>query len=287
MGPIDQQAQKQTTPRSRTSNAQKAGVVLILSGFILLGDLYFKTSWLSLAVLPALGLFLLAESLALQVSTWVVPGALTFGAGIGSFLAFSTQLNLNLWQRSGSFLLAFGLSWFVITLLSLRLFETPAWWAMIPGSLLSTTGFTLMQEPIHPLAFVLYVGGGLGLALLAWGLASKLFGLIIPGCLLIGIGPGIYGAWAAPSEPNGLVQTGVMLVSFALGWGLITLFSRRVTHNFVWWPLIPGGILSMVGWGLYIGGNPGNAVYFIGNTGSVGLILFGIYLLLLRKGIHH
>jgi len=28
-------------------------------------------------------------------------------------------------------------------------------------------------------------------------------------------------------------------------------------------------------------------VYFIGNTGSVGLILFGIYLLLLRKGIHH
>jgi hypothetical protein len=43
----------------------------------------------------------------------------------------------------------------------------------------------------------------------------------------------------------------------------------------------------MVGWGLYIGGDPENATAFIANTGSVGLIIFGLYLLLLRKGIHH
>jgi hypothetical protein len=42
----------------------------------------------------------------------------------------------------------------------------------------------------------------------------------------------------------------------------------------------------MVGWGLYIGGNPGNALSFIGNTGSIGLIVFGIYLLLMRRGFH-
>jgi hypothetical protein len=78
-----------------------------------------------------------------------------------------------------------------------------------------------------------------------------------------------------------------MLVWFALGWGLVTIFARVQTFKFVWWPLIPGGILAMVGWGLYIGGNPQSAVGFIGNTGSIGLLIFGIYILLLRRGIHH
>jgi hypothetical protein len=44
-------------------------------------------------------------------------------------------------------------------------------------------------------------------------------------------------------------------------------------------------VLAMVGWGLYIGGNPGSALSFIGNTGSLGLIIVGAYLLLLRRSI--
>jgi hypothetical protein len=58
---------------------------------------------------------------------------------------------------------------------------------------------------------------------------------------------------------------------------------RVASEKFVWWPLIPGGLLAVVGWGLYIGGDPGNALAFIGNTGSIGLIIFGVYLLLLRR----
>ena len=76
-----------------------------------------------------------------------------------------------------------------------------------------------------------------------------------------------------------------MLVILAIGWGLITVFSRVITDKFTWWPLIPAGILAMTGWGLYIGGNPDNALGFIGNTGSIVLIILGIYLLLLRHGI--
>jgi len=114
---------------------------------------------------------------------------------------------------------------------------------------------------------------------------NKLFGLIIPGSLLAALGPSIYLAWGMDNRLNPLTRTGVMLVGFALGWFLITILSRSLTHKIVWWPLIPGGVLAMVGWGLYIGGNPGEAAVFISNTGSIGLILFGIYLLLLRKGI--
>jgi hypothetical protein len=68
---------------------------------------------------------------------------------------------------------------------------------------------------------------------------------------------------------------------------LITIAARRVTHKAVWWPLIPGGILAVVGTGLYIGGDPTHAMGFIGNTGSIALMIFGLYLLLMRKGIHH
>ena len=50
-----------------------------------------------------------------------------------------------------------------------------------------------------------------------------------------------------------------MLVWFSLGWILITVFLRLLMKKFIWWPLIPGGILAMVGSGLYIGGNPENA----------------------------
>jgi hypothetical protein len=98
---------------------------------------------------------------------------------------------------------------------------------------------------------------------------------------------GVYFAWSTPEVGNSLVHTGIMLVWFALGWALITLSGRILVHKFIWWPLIPGGILAMVGCGLYIGGDPGNALNFISNTGSIGLMIFGLYLLLMRKGIHH
>jgi hypothetical protein len=125
----------------------------------------------------------------------------------------------------------------------------------------------------------------MGSVFLLWGWVEKLFGLLIPGCLLITTGPGISIAWSHVTSPQGLVETGVMLVWFALGWLLITVFSRILYKKFTWWPLIPGGVLAMVGWGLYIGGNPANALGFVGNTGSIGLIIFGVYLLLLRFGM--
>ncbi len=109
--------------------------------------------------------------------------------------------------------------------------------------------------------------------------------MIIPGALLIGVGPGISLAWGDLVATNPLAQTGLMLIWFALGWGLIIVFSRVITTKFIWWPLIPGGVLAMVGWGLYIGGDPDNAINVIGNSWSVGLIILGLYLLLLRRGM--
>ncbi len=263
----------------------RLGIFLILMGLVILLDLYLKTGWLTLAVVALVGFGSLAGSLLFHRWGWMIAGSLGSGLGAGALVGLSPLFQLAWRARVGDLLAAFGAAWLLTALLSWVVFHRSAWWALAPGGVILALGLVFLRGPLSLVGFALYVLVGLGLALLAWGLFERLFGLIIPGCLLLGIGPGVYAGWGPNAEPNGLVQTGIMLVGFALGWGLITVFSRRVTQKFVWWPLIPGGVLAMVGWGLYIGGDPDNALGFIGNTGSIGLILFGVYLILLRRGI--
>jgi hypothetical protein len=161
-----------------------------------------------------------------------------------------------------------------------------AWWAFLCGCIFASLGFCFLFTILRMVDIVLYLALGTGLALLIWGMLEKYIGLVIPGCLVLGAGSGVYLGWGYSLEVNNLAKTGLMLVCFALAWLLITICSKVISDKFIWWPLIPGGVIAVVGWGLYIGGNPGNAVNFIGNTTSIGLILFGLYLLLLRQGIH-
>jgi hypothetical protein len=182
--------------------------------------------------------------------------------------------------------ISFGLIWgflFIIIYLSKQI---PVVWLLFPFFILTSIGLPFLLQEINLLDFILYIGVDIGICLLIAGIYWKLFGLIIPGALLVGIAPGLYFAWENTTANNPLEQIGIMLVGFAFGWGLITVTSRTLTKKIIWWPLIPGGILAVVGWGLYIAGNPESAIGFIGNTGSVGLIIFGIYILLMRRSFH-
>jgi len=263
------------------------GIALITIGLVVLLDRYLKTGWLALLILPGLGFLLLVGGIRYRRMNWVVPGGILSGIGLGGFFALSVILGSSMQYRIGILLLFFAIGWGIITLTSTQVSIRVAWWALIPASVTGSVGATLLFSPTRPVDFGLYLFTSLGLAFLGWGIADHLLGLIIPGCLLSTLGPGLYLAWGSTQEVNGLAQVGILVVSLGLGWGLITLFSRLHNERFLWWPLIPGGVCAMVGWGLYIGGNPDNAVSFIGNTGSIGLIIFGIYLLLWRKGIQH
>lgn len=265
---------------SQSNTTLFTGITLILMGGMILLDQYLHTGWLLLMILPLGGLAFLSWGVKVRRPGLIIAGGVLAGLGVGSFIAFSNFFNLDWSVRVGFLLVCFALGWGLIATLLFFISGQIAWWALIPGSIIIGLGVCFLRGPIRPLDFVFYPGFGLGLVFLTWGLKTHLLGLIIPGSLLLGISPGIGLAWGDLKVVNSLTQTGVMLVCFALGWGLITIFSKLAINKFIWWPLIPGGIMAMTGWGLYIGGNPKNALSFIGNTGSIGLILFGLYILL-------
>ena len=278
--------EKRTASKPFRHYSSAGGIVLILFGLIILLDQYLKTGWLTLVVFPAAGLILLVLGIWYRRMGLAIPGSIIAGLGAGSFFYFSSVVDLILKDRIGFLFLAFSLGWMGIAALGEIMRGRVIWWAVLCGGLSGSLGACFLFTTLRIVDFALYLSLGLGLSFLAWGLAEKLFGLVIPGCLVLGAGSGVYLAWGNSLEVNELAKTGLMLVCFALAWLLITVCSKLLTDKFVWWPLIPGGVIAMVGWGLYIGGNPGNAVNFIGNTTSIGLILFGFYLLVLRQGIH-
>ncbi len=264
-----------------------AGVILILAGAVLFLDRYLQTGWLSLLILPAVGLYLYQWGARMHHTGLIVWGALLGALGAGILAAFTPFGRFPpVVDQIGRISLCLGLGWLLVLFTTAQRTRT-AWWAGIPAGILIGLGACLLYTALRWGDFVLYLSLGVAIPMLIWGLGTRLLGLAIPGSLLIGIGPGIYLAWQASEGENSLVRTGIMLVWFALGWALITLAGRIILEKYLWWPLIPGGIIVMVGLGLYIGGDPDNALGFIGNTGSIMLIIFGLYLLLMRKGIHH
>lgn len=260
----------------------EVGAALILFGLLILLEQYFHTGWLTMAIPLIAGLLLLARGIFRKQTGFLIAGGVTSGVGAGIFLFFTPLLRMDFQNRLGAFLLLHAIGWALIFIISGWISDHSMKWTLIPGTASAALGVWILVKPFQPIDLVLTLPAVTGLVFVAIGLLSRKIGLIIPGSILLTTGPGVYYSWGRVGELNSLAQTGTMLVVFALGWGLITVFSRFIIYKFIWWPLIPGGVLAMVGWGLYIGGNPGNALSFIGNTGSIGLIIFGIYLLLWR-----
>ncbi|NPV55714.1 MAG: hypothetical protein HPY76_03430 [Anaerolineae bacterium] len=262
------------------------GVGLIIAGVITLMDGTIDTVDLAFILLPEIGLVLLIAGVYTKKSGYYIAGTLVTAIGLGIPLLIQDIAWLTKQQKIGLMIAAFSIGWFLIILLNRVVLNKVTYWQILPGitGIFIAAAFLLTSLQVMEIVFFTILGTGV--ALLSWGILTRHLGLIIPGGLLIGIGPGIYFPWFGSGPKNGLSQTGTMLVWFAFGWALIVIASKLAMHKFVWWPLIPGGVLAVVGWGLYIGGNPGNALNFLGNSGSILLILIGIYLLMMRRGLY-
>jgi hypothetical protein len=98
--------------------------------------------------------------------------------------------------------------------------------------------FLLLQVGVGAEAIPLLIGLGF---LTAYG-ATRNYGLLVPGCILAGLGTGIVVASAGGPGAAPVLGLGLGFLTIAFIDGLV----RRRT-GWLWWPLIPGGILTLVG----------------------------------------
>jgi hypothetical protein len=118
---------------------------------------------------------------------------------------------------------------------------------------------------------------GVGVGFLLAYAASRRYGLLVPGGILTGLGLGL--VVAAQGGPEASVVLG-------LGLGFLSIFVLDTVAgrgDAAWWPLIPGGILAVVG-GSQIAGIRDIGVYLV----PAALIVAGLLLLVRppRAGSH-
>lgn len=235
-----------------------------------------------LIIIPVISISLIVWSIIKKNRGWLFTTSLISGLLIGCVIVLWTK---PIWEPhyfigilSGSF----GIFWLLTFFITYFIWKTLSWWELIPTGVCLALAGSFLNSDAGFLDFVFYIGIGLGISLLLWGIGAKLFGLIIAGSIVLTVAPGISFPWKSIGVTNLISQTGVMLVWFGLGWALITISSRVIRDKFIWWPLIPGGILEMVGIGLYLGGNPNFTTGFLNNTTIMSLLLFGSYIFFLR-----
>lgn len=81
----------------------------------------------------------------------------------------------------------------------------------------------------------------LGLLFLVAYAVTRSFGLLIPGCILAGLGIGIL-VGRAPMREDVSV-----LIGLGLGFIAIYVIQLVVAGRSHWWPLVPGGLLALAG----------------------------------------
>jgi hypothetical protein len=133
-------------------------------------------------------------------------------------------------------------------------------------------------------SFVLLVAGVL---FLVAGCMGRRIGFLIPGGILSGLGLGVALITGPLAAYSGETTGAVMLLSFALGWVLITPLSAVFTDKLIWWPLIPGGVLGLVGASLLAGENGIRLLQALGWSWPLILIALGVYLIIRRNTPAH
>jgi hypothetical protein len=114
---------------------------------------------------------------------------------------------------------------------------------LVTGAILILLGVGLLAlqfvEGLSEAVILFLIGG----VFVAGYLYSRAYGLLIPGCILLGLGLGSVGGSSITSVSED------MFVLLGLGVGFIAIWVIPLVYEgkSIWWPLIPGIILIVVG----------------------------------------
>ena len=141
--------------------------------------------------------------------------------------------------------------------------------AIIPGVILVCLGLALLAAQ-----FVPGIGGetvvfGLGLAFLAIYFYMREFGFLVPAGVLTGLGLGLIA--------KRTIGGGAAVLGLGLGFVAIWVLDRLYTRASNFWPLIPGGILLVVGLGTTV---PSLGAV-VGRLWPLGLVILGVVFVVL------
>lgn len=118
----------------------------------------------------------------------------------------------------------------------------------------------------------------LGLGFLAMFFWSRHYGWLVPGGILTGLGTGIIMVTAVQNVPEDF-EAALFLVPLGLGFILIWVLDVLFMRVSNWWPLIPGGIMVLIGLAVGIGGVALDILQFVGNWWPAILIIIGAWIL--------
>lgn len=273
-------------PSSEKAKTIYAGLIMLIIGIGFILSRLFHNNDISIGAIVLSGILVVILGFQLKSNLWKIFGTVFLGVLIGYYFGF-VKMSESPWEtKVGLLLFCFAFVWLLLPIILNQRDGQFEIWPLVPAGLLMPTSLIFLYGSLQYYEFILAGCCGAGIVLLGWGLYKKLFGLIIAGSLLCSAGPSIYYAWEGIGLDLPLAQTGYMLVGFALGWFMIAMLSRFIFSTIVWWPLIPAGILTFVGWGLILSTNMNDSASVLGNSGSLVIILVGLYLLLFRKDIH-
>jgi hypothetical protein len=119
----------------------------------------------------------------------------------------------------------------------------------------------------------------LGAIFLAWAYLQRASALLIPGCILMGLGLGTFIQQTWLTSLTGEASGGIVVLGLALGFLAIMPLVQLMDRHFHWWPAIPGGILLAVSLGLLAGPNGLPYLYALNYLWPIALIVVGGYLL--------
>ena len=98
----------------------------------------------------------------------------------------------------------------------------------------------------------------------------------------IGTGLALVDGPLAQFVPAGLLpgdEGGLFMLAFAGGWFLIPVLTALFADETHWWPLIPGGIMLLIGLAAGFGSIFGTVLSLVGNLWPIALIAAGLYVL--------
>jgi hypothetical protein len=145
------------------------------------------------------------------------------------------------------------------------------------GAILIGLGsFLLLVQLFRPTGALIL--GALAVLFLALYAGTRSYGFVVPGMILGGLAVGLALEQTGNSLGGGAVVLG--LASGFLGIHVVNVFTGAALH---WWPVIPGGILAMVGGAQAVGGT--NAAAVVATWWPVILIVIGVIALFVRAPI--